>query len=169
MIRAKGFFIDCQRALIERPGLCILALVSVQYRKIVQARGHFGTFRANRFFKYRQRTFEKRFGLCILTLGVIQQRKAIQTCSHVRVIRVQGLFGCLQRSLCHRGCTVIVSLLIERFHFFIEGIPFGNGMSLRAKRHENQNKRKTSQLHKRLCSRSIWIITNQCSYINKFH
>jgi hypothetical protein len=47
MIRIYGLFQDSQRALVERLGLCVLALGVVQLREVVQADSHVWSIRTD--------------------------------------------------------------------------------------------------------------------------
>src|ERR1035441_6088533 len=70
MFRTEGLLPDGQRALEEQFGLRILALGSVYFRKVVQARGHVEMIRAERSFPPCQRLPGKWNGLLVIALAI---------------------------------------------------------------------------------------------------
>ena len=79
MVGAEGLFPDRQRALVERLGLRVLALVAIQRGQIAQARGHTGMVGAEGLFFDRQRALVERLGLGVLALGDIELGQVVQS------------------------------------------------------------------------------------------
>src|SRR5712691_3589859 len=98
MLRAEGLLRDRQRPLVERLGLCVLALGAVEPCEVVQALGHIGMLRAKGFFPDRQRTFVERLGLRVLALGIVEHREVVQDCGHIGMLRAKGFFPDRQRT-----------------------------------------------------------------------
>ena len=70
MVRAERLLADRQRALVERLGLGVAALVVVQRRQVVQRCGVVGMVRAQRLLADRQRALVERLGLGVAALVV---------------------------------------------------------------------------------------------------
>ena len=125
MIRAEGLLPDRQRALVERLGLRVLALVVVQLREVVQARGHIGMIRAEGLLPDRQRALVERLGLRVLALGIGSSAARL-----FRLVATSGWSGPTFFSAICSACfptskgTRVFALLIEIVGFLTEGLPF---------------------------------------------
>ena len=72
MIGTERFFADRQRALVERLGVGIAALVVVKHRQIVQRLRDIGMIGTKRLFSDRQRALVERLGVGIATLLLVK-------------------------------------------------------------------------------------------------
>ncbi len=78
MIRPERLLYNRQRELVQRLCLCVLALGSVEFGQVVQARGDSRIIRAERLLVNRQRALIKRLGLRVLALGSVQLGQVVR-------------------------------------------------------------------------------------------
>ena len=78
MFRTGRLLVDRQRALEQRLGVGVAALLLVQRRQIVQGLPDIGMTWRQRLFAHRQRPLEQRFGIGIALLPLIQRRQIVQ-------------------------------------------------------------------------------------------
>ena len=72
MVGSQGLLLDRQRALKERLGLGVLALVPVELRQVVEARAHVGVVGPEGLLPDGQRPLVERLGLGVEALVVVK-------------------------------------------------------------------------------------------------
>jgi hypothetical protein len=77
MLGAKRLFSDRQGALVEWLGFRIFALVSEEFREVIEACRHIGMIGTKCLFPDRQGALEERLGLRILALGIVKRRQVV--------------------------------------------------------------------------------------------
>ena len=77
MIRPRGALADVERPLEERRGVGIAALVEVEQRQAVEARGHVGVVGTEHCLAHRQRLVEALLGLGVAAPHVMEQRQIV--------------------------------------------------------------------------------------------
>ena len=77
MLRAQRFFNDRDRALVERLGVAVAALVTIKPREVAQRLANVRMVGTQRFFEDRDRTLGERFGAALAALVPIQPCEVI--------------------------------------------------------------------------------------------
>src|ERR1700690_752388 len=80
--------------------------------------------RAEGPFPDRQRTLAEKFGLRIVALSDVEHDQVVQTLSHIWMVHSCVPFGQFQCLSGDDNGTIVLSLLIQRHHLLVEGIPF---------------------------------------------
>jgi len=112
MVWTEGLLKNLQRALVQRLGQRVLALVVVEPRKVVQALGHIGMVWTEGLLPNRQRALVQRLGQRVLALVVVEPRKVVQALGHIGMVWTEGLLGNIKRLHCYHHCAVVLTLLV---------------------------------------------------------
>ncbi len=87
MLRPEGRLVDRQRPLVPRLRLGVLALVVVEPRQVVEARGNTRVLGTQRLLPDRQGAFVGRLGLGVSALETVDLRQVVEARGKARVLR----------------------------------------------------------------------------------
>ena len=111
MLRPQRLLKNRQRPPEERLGLGVLALLVVELRQVVEARGYLGVLRPQRLLKNRQRALVERLGLGVLALLVVEQRQVVEAGGQARIL-LSKLFRFFEGSQEQLFSPGVISLLV---------------------------------------------------------
>jgi len=110
MVGADVHLGDLQRAQVEWLRLSVLSLGAVEFREVVQARGHIGMVRTKRPLTDLQRPPIERFSLCVLSLGAAEFREVVQARGYIGMVGTEGPLTDRQRAPVDRFSLSVLPL-----------------------------------------------------------
>src|SRR6266487_1978059 len=122
MIETKDLFSDDQGTLVERQGLLVLALLSVEDCQVVECARCRGVLRAKRLFSDGQGTLVERQGLLVLALLSVEVCQVVECERGIGVLRAKHLFSDGQSTLVERlGLLVLALVIVEECQVVEQG------------------------------------------------